>query len=125
MTRLGKDESGLSTIEFVVWTPLFMALILFAFDVAIVFHSHSRMYDVARYVARKVAQGDLDFAEAQVYAQSQLPANGTYTVQIAGPQTDVIVVTIDGENVSPVFGAFDLYALSDLHTRFAMRKEDF
>ncbi|RME98238.1 MAG: hypothetical protein D6773_14720, partial [Alphaproteobacteria bacterium] len=32
--RLGRDESGLSTIEFVVWTPLFMALILFAFDVA-------------------------------------------------------------------------------------------
>ena len=120
-----KDASGLSTIEFVVWTPLFLALIMLAFDIAIVFHSHSRMYDVARFVARDVAQGELSFGEAETYAISQLPGHANFTVTVTEPQDNVILVTINGSNVSPVFGFIDEFGLSDLTTRFAMRKEDF
>jgi len=63
-----KDDEGSSTIEFVLWVPIFVLILSLVIDVCFLFLAQSRMFDVASDATRQLAIRRLDDAGAQSYA---------------------------------------------------------
>lgn len=66
-----REEDGAATVEAVIWIPTFILMIALAADVAMVFHSHSRVLRVAQDVNRAMSVGRItstDDAEATIVA---------------------------------------------------------
>ena len=79
--RLAREDGG-ATVEFVLWTPLYVALIGFVADVSLSITQTSMMWDVARDTSRRVAVGELEPEAAETYAKSQLPPAETTIVSV-------------------------------------------
>lgn len=121
-------EAGAITLDFVIWVPVFCAILAFAADVSLTFYGYSRMWDVARDTGRRVATGQFDATEGQVYALQQLPLTSSFTVDIDDSSTDDIVVTISTQGMGLVFGnafwgAMDVFSETSLSATYTMRKE--
>lgn len=68
----GRDEKGSATIEFVLWIPLFLALLVLVVDVSTIYVTHTEMWNVARDTARRMAKGDMTAAQAKAYAEGAM-----------------------------------------------------
>ncbi len=91
LSKFRKNEQGNATVEFVLWLPLIMGVIVGAFDLNIVLMTQSSMWNVARDTARRVSTGELDASTAQTYALTQLTyMNFEYGVDVT-VGTDVVV----------------------------------
>ena len=49
-----RDETGAVTIEFILWVPVFVGLLVFVTDASIIYLTHSEMWSVARDTARRM-----------------------------------------------------------------------
>lgn len=84
-----KDERGSTTIEFVLWVPVLLALLLFATDVTLAFMRQSQVWQVSRETARIVSRHGMDEAAAEAYAREI----GTMGSNV--PEVDVSLVGMD------------------------------
>lgn len=91
LPRFARREDGNATVEFVLWLPLMMGIIVGAFDLNVMLLTQSNMHNVARDTARRLAVGDLNQDTAANYARSQLTYMGfQYAVNVT-VGTDVTV----------------------------------
>ena len=68
-----KDESGSSTIEAVIWLPLFMLLLSMVADASFVFHGQAQALRIVQDGNRAFSVGRLeDTAATQAYIRSKL-----------------------------------------------------
>ena len=68
-----KDESGSSTIEAVIWLPLFMLLLSMVADASFVFHGQAQALRIVQDGNRAFSVGRLeDTAATQAYIRSNL-----------------------------------------------------
>jgi Flp pilus assembly protein TadG len=87
-----RDERGSTTIEFVLWVPLLLTLLLFATDVTLAFMRQSQVWQVSRETARIVSRHGMDAIAAEAYAReigtmgSSIPE-----VEVAFDGSDVVV----------------------------------
>jgi Flp pilus assembly protein TadG len=102
-----RDEKGAVTIEFVLWVPIFVGLLVFVTDASIIYLTHSEMWSVARDTTRRMTTGQITSrAEARDYAASRLfLGSRTYVVDpdFGGEMNVTIAVGLDG---AAIFGFF-------------------
>ena len=105
--RFTRDEKGAVTIEFTVLVPFFIFLFIFFVDAAVIYLTHSEMYNVARDAARRMATGELkDPAEVTQYASEHLfLGNRTYNIYTVFSGTRTVLVEIP-VNQAAIFGLF-------------------
>lgn len=72
LRRFRKETEGSVTIEFVLWVPVFMGLILLAADTSIAFMRQTDLWNLSRDTARIVARHGMDEAEASEFIRAQL-----------------------------------------------------
>lgn len=96
LDRFLRDETGSVTIEFILWVPVIVALLVLVIDVTTIYITHTEMWNVARDTARRMAKGDLTAAEAEAYAADAMSLRDfPYTVDaIHDTTTDVVQVVI-------------------------------
>ncbi len=114
LRRFAKNDEGNATVEFVLWLPLIMGIIVGAFDLNIVLMTQSNMWTVARDTARRVAIGELDASTGQAYALSQLTyMNFKYGVDITVGDNVVVDIKTFLSNVAVLgsMGAMGNYAI--------------
>ncbi|MXU63926.1 TadE/TadG family type IV pilus assembly protein [Oceanomicrobium pacificus] len=72
------------TVEYVLWLPLFVAILMLVVDVSLLFLTHANMYDVARDTSRRTALGEFaNFSAAETYAETHALVGGhTYTADV-------------------------------------------
>lgn len=88
-----RDEEGNTTIEFVLWFPLLVFLILFATDVTMAFMRQSHVWQVSRETARIVSRHGMDEAAAESFAQAKgTMGTSVPDVDVSFEGTDVVVV---------------------------------
>ncbi len=80
------DESGATTVEFVLWVPVFMLILMLTVDVSLLFLRQSNLWQVARDTARQVSIGQKDEITGHTYATN----NGTF-----GGDTPDVNITVD------------------------------
>jgi Flp pilus assembly protein TadG len=65
-----RDQSGGVTVEFVIWLPAFLLVLMLAVDVSLVFLAQSRLWSVAGDTARRMSIGTLGETAAEAFAAS-------------------------------------------------------
>lgn len=93
-------ERGSATIEFVIWVPWFMALLIIATDVSFIYLSESKMQNTSRDAARRLSTGQIAGGDLQALADAQLGPGYAVTdcsdadaacVRITRPMSEVAV----------------------------------
>jgi Flp pilus assembly protein TadG len=96
----GKRSDGSVTIEFVLWLPVFLALILLSADASLMFMRQSNFWNVSRDTARIVSRHGLDSVAAEKYAEVNARF-GDYTPDVSvevDAMTSTVTVTITAQS---------------------------
>lgn len=91
--RLFCDQNGSSTVEFVLWVPLFGFLLMFTANASFVYMDLTRMENAARDGARRVAMGQFTKDNIAPFVLSQLP-NADYSVDASCSTDDYACVYV-------------------------------
>ncbi len=117
------DVRGSATLEFILWVPVYVILLVAVTDASILYLTHTEMWNAARVSARSISVGALAVADVPGHAKERLLLGGrTYTV--AASDTDPVTVQIS-VNVgdASVFGFFKPVLARQLIARVEMMKE--
>ena len=120
-----RDERGSATIEFVLWVPIFVVILVAATDATILYLHHTEMWNVSRDVARRVAVGDMTEAEAVNVVQNEMYLySRAYTVSTSDPtELDVKIMIRTSVADASVFGFFKPVLGRYLTAMVTMRRE--
>lgn len=104
---LVRDEKGAVTIEFTMLVPYFIFLMIFFADAAVMYLTHSEMYNVARDAARRMATGQLKTQDdVAAYAATHLfLGSRTYNVHTGFGNTRFVAVEVPVYQAA-IFGFF-------------------
>lgn len=96
--RFLADDRGSQTVEFVMWVPFIVSLMLVVMDASVLYVTHSDMWTIARDTARRMTAngaGSLTPQEAIGYASSRISQhNFIYNVEanyVSGPAAEVVI----------------------------------
>ncbi len=102
-----RDEKGAITIEFVLWVPIFVSLLVFVTDASIIYLTHSEMWNVARDTSRRMSTEELTtVTEVRDYAAARLfLGEREYAIDptFGGDMNVTISIGLDG---AAIFGFF-------------------
>ncbi len=120
-----RDEHGSATIEFVLWVPIFVVILVAATDATILYLHHTEMWNVSRDVARRVAVGDMSEADAVTVVQNEMFLySRAYTVSTSDPaDLDVQIMIQTSVADASVFGVFEPIMDRYLTAMVTMRRE--
>ena len=120
-----RDEHGSATIEFVLWVPVFVILLVATTDASILYLHHTEMWNVSRDVARRVAVGDLTEADAVNVVQNEMFLySSAYTVATSDPTALNVQIMIQTSIAdASVFGFFEPVLGRYLTANVVMRRE--
>ncbi len=120
-----RDEHGSATIEFVLWVPIFVVILVAATDATILYLHHTEMWNVSRDVARRVAVGDMSEADAVTVVQNEMFLySRAYTVSTSNPaELDVKIMIQTSVRDASVFGFFEPVLDRYLTAMVTMRRE--
>ena len=120
-----RDEHGSATIEFVLWVPIFVVILVAATDATILYLHHTEMWNVSRDVARRVAVGDITEADAVNVVQNEMFLySRAYTVATSDPaDLDVKIMIRTSVADASVFGFFEPVLDRYLTAMVTMRRE--
>jgi len=111
--RARRDERGAVTIEFVLWLPILLVLVLTALDATLVFSRQTRFWNVSLETARLVSRHAMDAEAAEGFARSRVAFAG-YTPEVDVRVTDqMVVVSIAGESSAMAPFGMLRYVLGD------------
>lgn len=100
-----RDETGAVLIEFVLWVPVLMAVLLVVVDVATIYVTHTEMWNVARDTARRMVTGALlTEDEAETYASEAMNLRQHFNYQVvatyAEPNTVEVIIRYNVADMS-------------------------
>ncbi len=123
LRRFLKADEGNATVEFVLWLPLIVGIVVGAFDLNIVLMAQSNMYSIARDTARRVSTGELDASTGQAYALDKLTyMNFEYGVDVDVGDDVVVEVETFLSNVA-VLGSMGNLGSYAINATVTMRNE--
>ena len=124
MRNFTKDDEGSATIEFVLWFPFLIAMIILIVDVTLILFANGRMYDQARTVGRDLAVGALTDTQAQATIVNGAPI-GVANVQVSRPNAGQILITYQLRGTGIAAGIFYLIGDVPLGVSYTVRDETY
>lgn len=94
LSRFRKSDEGSASIEFVLWVPTMMFIMMLAIDASLLFMSQSNYWSISRDTARLVARHAITSEEAEAYAKMQAvnkKGSPDATVSINGQSVTVLL----------------------------------
>lgn len=124
LKRFSDDDLGAVSVEFVLWMPVFLSILMLIVDATLVFSAEARLWSVARDAARQLSIYQLTKDEVPDYiAKNAIGLNGNLTVTASDTGPDVWVqVTIPISDVS-LFGVFSNMSEPIITARVTQRAE--
>ncbi len=121
--RFIRDQRGTATIEFVLWVPMYILVLVAATDASILYLTHTEMWNAARDTARRMSVGALTAADAPDRAREKLLLSGrTYTVAASDAGPVMVEISVNVGDAS-IFGFFKPVLGRELTARVVMWKE--
>ena len=123
LRRFIRDQTGTATIEFVLWVPLYVILLVAVTDASILYLTHTEMWNAARDTARSISVGTLNAAGAPDHAGKKLLLSGrTYTLAVSDTGPVIVEISVNVGDASD-FGFFKPVLGRELTARVEMWKE--
>lgn len=123
--RLLLDERAAATIEFVLWVPVSLTVLLAGVDATVLYLHHTEMWNVARDVGRTIAVGQLTEDEAADAIEERLWLRSrAYWVETSHPRSLEAQIYIRTKVAdASVFGLFGPILDEFLEVSLVMQKE--
>lgn len=121
--RFREEEDGNATIEFVIWFPLMVFLLVFSVQTSMVFFNMNRAWDVARDITRKVAVGELSYSEAEQMVVAMMSTDLHPTASVTDFGTRDVMMNLTITPLDGTFGSISKLAIGEINVRYVMRKE--
>jgi len=106
------DEHGAMTIDFILWLPLFVSLLVMVTDASILYLTQTEMWNVARDTARRMTTQHVTTTnEAKCWAISQLNLYSSLVYNVEATSTKqlnsvaISVPVVDASNFGYFLGA--------------------
>ncbi len=123
LRRFIRDQTGTATIEFVLWVPLYVILLVAVTDASILYLTHTEMWNAARDSARRISVGAMAAADAPDRAREKLLLSGrSYTVAASDAGPVMVEISVNVGDAS-IFGFFKPVLGRELTARVEMWKE--
>ncbi len=123
LRRFIRDQTGTATIEFVLWVPVYVILLVAVTDASILYLTHTEMWNAARDTARRISVGAINAAGAPDHAAKNLLLSGrTYTLAASDAGPVIVEISVNVGDAS-VFGFFKPVLGRELNARVVMWKE--
>jgi Flp pilus assembly protein TadG len=120
-----RDERGSQTIEFILWIPVLMMLLVTVIDATTIYLAHAEMENIARDTARRMVTGTIgNEDDAEAYAQTRLSYyDYAHNVDAIWDNTNSMVVNISTEvgDVAPFGYLIQAVLTEDIYAQVAMR----
>lgn len=111
-----RNESGSTTVEFVLWVPVSMASLVLIVDASLMLMEQTHMWRVASETSRQVSVGALTIADAPAYAKARALNNHDYLAEVTSNGSDAsTVISVPFSEVG-ISGAFDVFTGSSTMT---------
>ena len=91
MKRFLRSESGVVSVEYVMWLPVIFGIIMMAADGALLLSKQAHLFDINRELTRLVAVGEIESTEIETTMQALWPESTNYGVIY----TEITLGTID------------------------------
>lgn len=120
-----RDERAAATIEFVLWVPVIVFILLAAVDATILYLHHTEMWNVARDVARRVSVGEITEDDAvDAIKEGLYLRSDSYFVQTSDPKSIDVQIYIQTPVIeASVFGIFQPILGNQIHAYVRTRRE--
>ncbi len=119
------DDDGAAAVELALVLPVALLLLLGILHFGALLYLQNTMTSIANDVVRRVAVGDLSFAEGEAEATSRLASwNATFSVAVDEPATDEIriVISVPAEDAA-IIDLGDFTSDEPIVAQASMRKE--
>jgi Flp pilus assembly protein TadG len=94
MRQFSRNETGVVTIEFVMWMPAFGFMLAFIVDFSFIFMTNASMWDTARDAARRIALQKMTVDQAEQYVLASLfTPSSNFKVEAIENAEEVTVTT--------------------------------
>lgn len=125
--KLLDDETGAMTVDFVVWLPLFVGLLVIVTDASILYLTQTEMWNVARDTVRRMTTGQVATKnDAECWAKTELTQTShlAYNVETTSNEDyNSVRITVPLNDAS-TFGYFLQPVLGEtISARVTMRTE--
>lgn len=123
MIRWGADEDGALSVEFALWMPLLVGILLLGVQVSALFATQASYGSVARDTARMIARHALSAEAAPGYAASRYAgiggpplteveiAGGRVAVTVSKPASEIIAIDPTGLSGNLTITSRAIYSL--------------
>ncbi len=117
------DDRAVATLEFVIWVPVYLILLVAVTDASILYLTHTEMWNTARDSARRISVGAMTAADTPDRAGEKLLLGGrTYTVAASDAGPVIVEISVNVGDAS-VFGFFKPVLGRELIARVETWKE--
>jgi Flp pilus assembly protein TadG len=118
LSKLTRKEDG-STIELVMWMPIFVLILSLIADVSLIFHGQSRVYWITQVANRALSIGNLESVDAAeeyiVGAVSAIGGHATVSIEVL----DGIIHTIVNVPASDFAAIGMFHSIMDINLTIA------
>ena len=120
-----RDDRGTATIEFVLWVPVVVFVLLAVVDATVLYLHHTEMWNVSRDVARRISVGEITESEAvDAIKESLFLYSDSYYVQTSNPKNlDVHIYIQTPVSEASVFGIFQPVLGNQIEAYVRTRRE--
>lgn len=107
-----RNTDGSATVEFALWVPAFLSIIMLSADASVLFTQQSNFWNVSQETARIVSRHALNAEEGADYARRQLHF-GAYVPDVTvlvDERSQLVTVTVTGQ--AAMMAPFGLLSLT-------------
>lgn len=89
LRRWKRDETGSLTIEYCLWMPVFLAIIVLVLDTSILFAKHTSLMKLTSSITRQLSVGSLNDGDVTDYMVSEGYDTADFTATVTRPGSEV------------------------------------
>lgn len=116
------DQRGSASLEFVIWVPFFMLLLMLMVDVSTIYFNQTQMMHVSRDAARRMSMGQLEPETLTAFVQGHL-TNAVTVTNCSIDETACVRISRPFENMAIFGNAFTSLIGRDMSASTSMRVE--
>ncbi len=123
LRRWKRDETGSLTIEYCLWMPVFLAIIVIVLDTSILFAKHTSLMKLTSSITRQLSVGSLNDGDVTNYMVAEGYNADDFTATVTRPGSEVrLAVEIEVSSLEAA-GLYSRLGLQKLTVEAVQRDE--
>ncbi len=118
-----KSETGVVSVEYVLWLPIMLTVMMLGVDASVLLVKQGQLFDVNREISRQYALGVIEEADIDFMLELIWPESDAYSAAVNPLSADTVEITLEVPYSEVIiFGRYFAQGMR-LRTRVVMAQE--